>query len=701
MLFINRIHFFLFINLIAVVNVIAQPGLSDLDKTFGSLDFKRQIKYCDSLAMKWRHEDPSLALSYINKGIEIAVKSNNEYFEACAINSRAKIYKQLSDYELAENDLNKALYIFKKLNDKSWMTSVFTDLGSLYYMRGKYDTAIGFYLKGLKMAEEVKDLEMQAKCFNNIGNIYFLSSDFDKAITYYQKAYDMNKALGDIKSSALTLDNIGLVYINKGELDMALLYQTSALKVMEKLGDKQLLAETLMNLGALHIDMGKYEGALKYFDRAFILNSEMNSKYGMAACLTNKGNALRALKKYDEALSILNESMLLSKEIGAKQSTKQSLEYISKVYEDMRKPDEALKYYKLYSNIKDTIYNNESSDKINELSARYETDKKQKAIELLTKDKDLQQVKLRNQRILNISLISGISLVLLLLILSFRRYREKQKANIQLEEKNLAILHQKELLAHKNKEITDSINYAKRIQEAMLPSEKILKECFPESFIFYKPKDIISGDFYWATKHNGSVYIAAADCTGHGVPGALMSMIGISFLRQIINESNINDTAEILNKLHIMVISALNESLDERVSKDGMDISLLKLDPVKKDLQFSGAVRPLYYIENGELLSVKGDRFSIGGVKAIDESFSSHHLPLNGNKFYYMFSDGIADQFGGPAEKKFMVGNLQRLLIQVSSQEPQSQKKDIEDAFNEWKGAIEQTDDVMVVGFKA
>jgi len=280
------------------------------------------------------------------------------------------------------------------------------------------------------------------------------------------------------------------------------------------------------------------------------------------------------------------------------------------------------------------------------------------------------------------------------------RYQEKRKANKLLGDKNIAINEQKELVTEKNKEITDSINYARKIQDAMLPSQKVLDEYFRDNFIFYQPKDIISGDFYWALRKEDKLYLASADFTGHGVPGALMSMIGVAFLRQIINEMNVTDTSEILNRLHSMVLNTLNEDISTRNSKDGMNVALLKIDLLNKKAQFYGAVRPLYISSKKGFEIVKGDGYSIGGIKSMEETFSSVDIDLSGGKSFYLFSDGFVDQFGQVNGKKFMVKKLQNLLSEVCALPMEEQLHCISKDFNDWKGSVDQTDDVLLLGIK-
>lgn len=664
-----------------------------MDRVLGLSNYLDQLKELDTLAAHFKNEDPSKALRYAKKAVEIAESYNVDSSIARAYTKRAKIYKQLTEYDKAEADLQVALKLYSKLDMKSWLSSVHTDIGILHYVKGSYDLALTEFLTSLKISEQIKDKSGQASLLNNIGNIYLLQENNDKAIVYYQKAYDLNEELGDKQRCALTLDNIGLCYLNKGDFDLAIMYQMGALKIVETLNNKQLLSETLMNVGALHQQLGKYPAALNYFERAYNISLEIDSKYSAAACLINIGDNYRLEGNFERALENTQKAYDISKEMGAKGNEQKAAFNMYEIYASKKDFQKALEFYKLYSEIKDSVFSDESKSQINELSAKYEADKRESEIDNLTKDK-------KTQKMVNIALYIGIGLVIIMLSLVYYRYREKRKANTLLEEKNIAINEQKELVTEKNKEITDSINYARKIQDAMLPSQKVLNEYFKDNFIFYQPKDIISGDFYWALRKEDKLFVAAADCTGHGVPGALMSMIGVTFLRQIVNEMNITDTAQILNKLHELVLNALNEDVSTRNSKDGMDIALLKIDLLNKKAQFTGAVRPLYIASKSGFEVIKGERFSIGGIKAMDESFSSIEIDLKGGKSFYMFSDGYADQFGQASGKKFMVKKLQELLEKNSTLPMSEQHQNISGAFNNWKGTLEQTDDVLVVGIR-
>jgi PAS domain S-box-containing protein len=251
----------------------------------------------------------------------------------------------------------------------------------------------------------------------------------------------------------------------------------------------------------------------------------------------------------------------------------------------------------------------------------------------------------------------------------------------------------------KNKAIRDSINYAKRIQHAMLPLREEIKSNLPDSFILFKPKDVVSGDFYWFSALGDDIFIAAADCTGHGVPGALMSMIGNSFLNEIVNEKKILEPAAILDTLRENIIKTLRQRGEESEAKDGMDISLCRISKKTLEMQFAGAFNPLYLIQNGELTEVKGDRFPIGYTKGKEGiRFQNHNFQLKKGDLIYLFTDGYADQFGGPKEKKFMYKHFKETLLSIREKPMAGQKEVLDNAIEDWKGPLEQIDDILVIG---
>lgn len=293
-------------------------------------------------------------------------------------------------------------------------------------------------------------------------------------------------------------------------------------------------------------------------------------------------------------------------------------------------------------------------------------------------------------------LLGGLGIVLVLAGILYWSYSQKKKSNKE-------ITLQKEIIEQKNTEIVDSINYAKRIQDSMLPSLQEIKSHLPETFVFYRPRNIVSGDFYWFAESGGKLFIAAADCTGHGVPGSLVSMIGFNFLNQLVNESNLSDPGEILDMLHVKISSTLNKDANsnQSASSDGMDIALMSIDKKLNTIQFSGAVRPLIYFDNNGVNVLRSGMYSIGGIKSLaDDPFETHTIKPAGKATFYLFSDGFADQFGGPQGKKFKMKKLRELLETMSALPFLDQEKHIASEFNSWKGEHEQVDDICVIGIR-
>jgi len=275
-----------------------------------------------------------------------------------------------------------------------------------------------------------------------------------------------------------------------------------------------------------------------------------------------------------------------------------------------------------------------------------------------------------------------------------------EEINSDLEVKNSEIVLQKEIIEQKNQSITDSIQYASRIQNAVLPPLNFLSDWGVENFIFFKPKDIVSGDFYWGFRKKGRIYIAAADCTGHGVPGGFMSMLGNAFLNEILITSEIATASEILDKLRDEIIRALRQKGIMGEARDGMDISIAIIDRKTDYIQYAGANNPLYHIRDGELTRYQADRMPIGiHVKEI-APFTNHKINVKKGDLIYLFSDGFADQFGGENGKKFMYRQFQEVLTSGSGLPMNEQVKQLDETFKNWRGEHDQVDDVLVIGFK-
>jgi len=293
----------------------------------------------------------------------------------------------------------------------------------------------------------------------------------------------------------------------------------------------------------------------------------------------------------------------------------------------------------------------------------------------------------------------GISLFVILFLFFFLA-RSMRSILIKEDQLTADLIQSKLALEQKNQETLDSILYAKKIQDAILPLTSTVQETLQESFVFHLPRDIVSGDFYWFKSLRGKIFIASVDCTGHGVPGAFMSMIGSILLDDIISKKQIDQADTILNKLHGGVVKALKQTIRKKASKDGMDIALCVIDEDFQKMQFAGAFRPLLHIRDGQINRIKSDPVPIGGFRAEAPKFTLHELDIKKGDCFYIYSDGYADQFGGERDKKYMTKRFRELIVSMHNLPMNDQHEKLQVEFDRWRGNNEQVDDVLVIGFR-
>ncbi len=499
---------------------------------------------------------------------------------------------------------------------------------------------------------------------------------------------------------AVSFNNIGEVYTKQRNFEKSLENHFKALKIYEEGNDKQGIASSNINIGNIYYEQGNYKKELDNYLKAIKIYEEIGDKRAIGATFSNVGIAYIKLGNYEKSLYYLNQALNISKEIGYKDGIREAYNVLSELYEAKGDFKQAYNYHKLFSDIKDSLLNEQSSKQIAEMNTKYDSEKKDK--ELIKKDVEInkQNAETEKQNLQRNAFIIGFILVFILAFFIFRSYRQKQTANILLEEKNNLIENQKQLVEEKNIKITASITYAQRIQKAILPSQEMVKSILPDSFIFFKPKNIVSGDFYWMHAIDDSnILYAAVDCTGHGVPGALMSMMGYNLLEQVVKEHQIYEPAMILNELSRMVIESLRQTEGVNTVKDGMDISLCKINYQNLELEYAGAHNSLYLIRNGLLTVTKADRRSIG-IAAKPASFSNYKIKLEKGDCLYVFSDGYIDQKGGAKKERFFPQPFQKLLTDIHQMTMDAQHEQLDKIMDDWKGDIEQIDDMLVIGVK-
>jgi serine phosphatase RsbU (regulator of sigma subunit) len=362
-------------------------------------------------------------------------------------------------------------------------------------------------------------------------------------------------------------------------------------------------------------------------------------------------------------------------------------------YEKKGNLEKAYEFFKKSVALDDTLNKQIFSASLSDIKSSYEIEKQEANIKQLKQENEIQELKAKQNKFA----LLGVGIVLLIIMviayLLFKRNKEKNAANILLQEQNT-------IITQKKQEIEHSIQYAKGIQNALLPAIHEIKNVFPEGFIYYLPKDVVSGDFYWFHKLGDHFYLVAADCTGHGVPGALMSIVSMDKITQAIFEKKITEPSAILEFINVEIKSALKQHGDETKQRDGLDLALVRINIKTHALDFASANRPLYIVSDGKLKEYKSDKVAIAGFTPDDHSFKQTTIQLKTGDRLYMSTDGYADQFGGPESKKFMTRNFKALLESLSSNDMNAQEKELIKSHTTWKGDFEQVDDILVIGIK-
>lgn len=656
----------------------------------------------NQLSFGFQSNDPGKAMDYANQALSISEKANYKRGIAYSYTNIANIYINKGEYELGLKNYNKALSIRREINDKEGEGKAMLGIGNVYLLLGNYNKALQFYLKSLHISETLKKQHDIGNCLSNIGVVYYYQKNLDKALEYWKDAMSNYEELGEKDALISCLGNIGNVYSEQNKTDKALEFFYKSLKLSIEIGDKEQISASHINIGSTYVNEEMYSLALEEYFKALKLVEELGKQQDKALLLKNIGEIYRKQKDYNKAISSLESALEISKQIQSTEKMKLCYEELANTFEASGDFEKAYRNHQYFSNTKDSLLNEESSKQIAEMQTKYDTEKKEKENQILKQENELQVLNINRQKIINYSVSLGLLLVLGLAFFIYKGYKQKQKANLQLEEKNILIQEKNKIVEEKNKDITDSIRYAKRLQTAILKPENTLTNYFEDGFILFKPKDIVSGDFYWFEKFGDVSLIAAADCTGHGVPGAFMSIIGCNLLSQAVNEYAITQPAAILNSINKGLTKVLQQKGDsDSFVTDGMDIALCAYNPTKMVIEYSGAYNPLWIVRNNELLEFAPDKFPVGAfVDSQVRMFNSHEIHVQKGDMIYIFSDGFADQFGGPNGKKFKYKPLQMLLLANHKKPGIEQKLALNKAFESWAGNLEQIDDVLVVGIK-
>ena len=696
-------------------------------------------KVIHSYKLCWEYTNIGLydtAIFYGNSASQLALQLNFKKGLADSYGNIAIAYKERGDYLQALDCFNKALKIDEELNNKNGITRNLGNIGLVYRNQGDYLKALDYYFRALKMDEELGKKNDIAADLSNIGVVYRNQGDYPKALDYYFKALKLVKSesaapADDKKKTASILSNIGVVYGNQADYPKALDYFFKALEMDEELGRKNYIARHLGNFGNVYKEQGDYPKALDYFFRALKIAEQIGDKSGTARHLAGIGSSYTKTGKFKEAEQYFKRAISIDDSIGVLNDLRQFEEAISLMYDAEGDYKDALNHYKKAITLKDTLFSQENKKQLVRKEMNFEFEKKE-AITKANNEKQqaVAEEKSHKQKIIIWSVVCGLLLVVVFAGFVFRSLRitRRQKNIIEVQknevskQKDIADSQriiaeelreisekQKHIVEEKQKEIVDSITYARRIQRALLTSDEYIKNNLAaEYFILFKPKDIVSGDFYWALRTqpssgepgSGLFYMATADCTGHGVPGAFMSMLNISYFNENVIERGIRMPHDILNVQRTEIIKALNPPGSTEVSRDGMDCILCVYDFDKMLLHFALANNPLWLVRNGKLIEFKPDKMPVGKYIEDAQPFNLQTINLQKGDIIYTFTDGYADQFGGPNGKKFKYKQLEELLLSNYHLPMKEQQFILEKTINAWKGYLEQVDDILVIGVK-
>jgi len=647
-------------------------------------------------------------------------------------NSKGEISKALPYfYECIE--------VYKDLGNLKGIATVNNNLGYIYNNKGDVLNALERYHYSLKLEEKMGDQKGIALALNNIGFIYHNQDDIDNALLFFQKSLKIREGVGDQSGIANSLNNLGYIYDKDGQSAKALELYKRAMKIRKEIGDEVGYAFLILNVGSIYEGMDSTEMATKYYEESLSILVKVKNKKGIASALVNLANISDLNKENEIAEKYLLEALSLAQEIGNPKLISKASKNLSILSENQKNYKRAFEMYQIHVNMRDSINNDKTKTKSIQQQAKYLYEK-QKTIDDLENEKLLAGQEIENekkiaiekeqqakQRVIIYATAMGLLLVVIFFGFVYKRLQitKKQKLIIELqkekvEEARQESERQKEIIENRQTEITASIEYAKRLQDALLPSKEDIDKSFANNFVLFLPKDVVSGDFYWfdqkvnTERQEDIRFIAAADCTGHGVPGALVSVVCSNALHRSVNEFGLTSPAPILDKTRDLVIESFAKNGTD--VKDGMDICLVTIK--NKRITYSGANNPLWIVrtkkfltekqltekstcilEDLALIEFKPNKQPIGLYENMS-AFSETIIEIFEGDTLYLSTDGYADQFGGPNDKKLKYKPFKRLLLENSNKELLQQRKELLYYHRNWKGKNEQLDDICILGVK-
>jgi serine phosphatase RsbU (regulator of sigma subunit) len=670
------------------------------------------------------------SIRYANRALDLSHQliSNEDEFQA--LNTLKSAYLQQGMYEKAVlYEIQLAAY-YEKINNEEKLTETLKEIGDTYRNEGVYGSALQYYLYLLKIREEQSDTKGIVNVMNDIGVVFREQKNYKESLRYFTDAFDLlRKSPNFVQELGETFSNIGTAYYFMNSYDSANLYFEKAYTLKTKIGNFNEIAKSINDLGLIQNARNNYPQAIKKFTEALNILANVHSEDFLTTniILNNIGTTYLKSGDLKKALEYQKEALYIATQSHIKERVLVSYQSLVDTYKAMDDFKSAYQYEHLYNLAKDTLYTNQTAKQIAEMQTRYDSEQKQKSIEILSKQNEINILDLKRRNQFLIFLGIGLLLSSVLGFVIYGRYRFNQKANkllrsqnVEILEKKQEIMTQRDTLEEQSKELSitlaeldrkshavvSSLNYASRIQAAILPQKKELDALFSDCLLFFQPRSVVSGDFYWlgkVPKPNGGhkIIFTAVDGTGHGVPGAFMSLVGSSLLKEIVHTRQIVSPEQILIELDEGVKETLQQH--DTHNQDGMDLALCMIDFEEGIMEFAGAKNPLIVIQDEELQVFKGDRYGIGGIDKVHKhkDFHKHTIELKQGTTFYIFSDGFQDQFGGAEGKKYGLKQLKDFLFSIHLLPFEEQERRLAMELTAWHGTKEhQTDDILVMGFR-
>lgn len=651
------------------------------------------------------------ALPWFEKSAKLSEAESDTSTLINSLFAISSCYIQAQEFDDAQKILGDLITILQSADRTEDMPGAYSSLALTYFEEEDYSSAIDYYLRSAFLLTGSDESAHDA--YSNVAICYQNDGNMQDATRYFEKALDEAKANKEKRGQARLEHILAVVSKNKGDYYHADYYSNAAIESATEASSYNVLQDSYLTYSEVLEAGNDFVKALDYYEKYLSLRDSLRLERRLAEQAADRRRSDLENLEQQLLLSLADEELkdvMIDKLRVENEKRQNEIELIARERELEKSERErleqsiALAREKHEREMKEQeITNLEQERAIQRLELlRKENEEK----ELLRKNQ-LQESEIRQQQLeidkehearkRAIWMVVLLGIIVILILLSFLSSRRK---NIKLLEQKDEISRQKDIIEEKNSSITDSIEYASRIQTAVLPPLNFFDEWGLENFILFKPKDIVSGDFYWGQSKGDLLCFAAADCTGHGVPGAFMSMLGNAFLNDIVNSKEYKNAGDILNLLRQEVIRSLKQRGMEGETQDGMDIALCIYNRRSNRLDFAGANNPLYHVRNNELLRIDADKMPIGIHRSSDRPFTNHHIYPEKGDAIYLFSDGYADQFGGPSGKKFKYRAFRELLLKDYKRPMQDQKEKIDRTFMNWMGDEEQVDDVLVIGVR-